>query len=56
MIHLSFADISAGTNTPEGIKKYLLEKVDAIAAKFSIVVTSDEPGMRLGQMIDELKK
>lgn len=56
VIHLSFADISAGTNTPEGIKKYLLEKVDAIAAKFSIVVTSDEPGMRLGQMIDELKK
>lgn len=54
VIHLSFADLTASANTAMGVKKYLLEKVRGIAEKFSIPVTSEEPGTCLGQLIDKL--
>ncbi len=56
VIHLSFGDLTASANTAMGVKKYLLEKVLGIASRFSVSVTSDEPGTCLGQIIDKLNE
>ncbi len=56
VIHLSFADLTASANSPEGVKDYLFSKVNQQAVQFDIPLTEKEPGLRLGQLIDELAK
>lgn len=54
VIHLDFADLSPTINTPEELKNYFISKVDRIAAEFSVNLTMQSPGMRLGQLIRKL--
>ena len=54
VIHLSFADLDSSTDSAQGLKSYLLSKVDRAAAGFEIGLTEPEPGLRLGQLMDIL--
>ncbi len=56
VIHLSFADLDASANTPQGLRAYLLSKVNRAAAEFAIELSEVEPGLRLGQLMDTLYK
>ncbi len=56
VIHLSFADLTASAKTAEGVKDYLVSKVNQQAAVFGMELTEKEPGLRLGQLMTELAK
>ncbi len=56
VIHLSFADLTASANTANGVKDYLVSKVNQQAEQFEVKLTEKEPGLRLGQLIDKLNE
>ena len=56
VIHLSFGDYNVVSDAVKEFPKYLIAKIQKIAAEQGVQLTSNTPGLCFGELIDELAK